>query len=94
MNIYDQAVLDFANDQLDDRGYPRDAVALEFGYELGCYSSWTCDYYVTATVRREDGSTVRTAVYWNDAIEALPEYVSAREAMEEEHERSHGRDDE
>jgi hypothetical protein len=87
-NIYDEAVLAWCNDQLENAGLPRDATGISFGYEIGCYSEYTHEYSVTAEIDREDGSSFTTFYVWGSVLEALPEYVAAYEAMNEEHDRS------
>ena len=94
MNIVDQAIIDWANDQLEKKGLSRDAKRLRFGYELGCYSSWTCDYNVTATVQTSNGGEVELREWlWPDVLTALPEYVVAAERMYEAHAASHNHSD-
>lgn len=94
MNIYDEAVLAWANDVLEKRGHPREAETVYFGHYIGCYSSYTCDYDVSATIVYSGGKEYVTSHVWDDVLRALPEYVDAVERMHEEHDRYHGRDDE
>lgn len=94
MNSVDQAIIDWANDQLEARGYPRDATGIQFGSWVECYSSWTCDYGVEATIRRAGGhAEVATPYSFPAVLVALPQYVAAREAMEREHRALHDWDD-
>lgn len=84
---YDAAVVNLFADKLEVD--PETITDITFGYWLGCYSSWTCDYSVEATVTYTDGSTVKTDVTWSVALEQVGEYVEALDAMYEEHDESH-----
>lgn len=91
-NVYDAAVLDWANDRLAERDYPRDAVELQFEGWDGCWSSWTQDYGVNGTIIRRDGSKVLVDYVdtWSEVLAALPAYVAAIEQMNNLHD--HGWD--
>lgn len=93
-NIYDQAILDWANAELRLQDIEEEAVSLDFDGWLGCYSSWTCDYGVTATIRTASGQSVTTEATWTSVLEALPAYVEAYERLAEDHWRSHQHGDE
>ena len=90
-NVYDDAVLSWADNELKKmRKNDKPPVSVYFGYEIVCYSSWTCDYDVTATIVRSDGSEVRTMWAFGDVLQALPEYVAAEKALAAAHEEYHG----
>lgn len=94
-NVYDAAVIAWANDRLAERDHPKDAVELRFEGWDGCYSEWTVDLGVGCFIVRQDGSEVYLDLYmdaWHEVLKALPAYVAAEQQMEELH--KHGWDDE
>lgn len=91
-NVYDKAVIEWANDRLVERDYPRDAIGLRFEGWDGCYSSWTQDYGVAGTIVRTNGVEVRVEYLdtWLEVLGSLAPYVAAVEQMESLHD--HGWD--
>ena len=85
----DRAIVDWANDQLAQAGLPRDATGIRFGYWFECWSSWTHDYGVNATIERSEGSGFESGSVWADVLKALPEYVRAYEGLHDAHDQSH-----
>jgi hypothetical protein len=91
-NIYDQAVVAWANDRLIGEGFPPDATDLRFGSWTSCWSSITHDFGVSATITRADGSEVElTDVWdlWDEVLRALPAYIEAIEETNRLHAEAH-----
>ena len=77
----------------DDKITAADIAGVDFEGWIGCYSSWTCEYGVTATIRlTNDRASVETEATWHHVLEGIEEYLTVYDAMLDDHARSHDRD--